>query len=362
MKLFFEHSSRANKERKEDIAFALSIQRAAQGHPLAIALLAGEYDVSPVSREDFLQNWEAELASARREGFAGHHVTFTTAFERSYSHLSAELRLTLTSLSIFSFPFFAEGLAFMSLRGSPEANPSPDVSAVNDSDEAIPAPKETASLTLAVTTLKELTRRSLLEVDGWYGDDTPATYRFQPALRQEAARHLDEAQKENQRKGYAVYSAWFVDYAFDEIGRQPAIARLTLTSMSELVKIADHQPDEKAARYCWQLGTVLYQLGFLREADEIHSKGAAIAQVQGNDILRERVLFQQARLQILRGDLETGLKYLNECADLAKAENNEGEYSVILSEIANIHVTRGDLDRALSLYEESLQLHGATRR
>lgn len=54
--------------------------------------------------------------------------------------------------------------------------------------------------------------------------------------------------------------------------------------------------------------------------------------------------------------MNTALEYLDQCARLAKAENNEGEYSVVLGETARIHLTRGDLDRALSLYQESLQL------
>ena len=107
--LFAQHSVKAQAAPREHAALALDIQRAADGHPLAIALLAGEYDVSAASQAEFLQNWEAELATARRDGLAGHHVTFLTAFERSYRHLPADLQQALAALSIFPFPFFAEG-------------------------------------------------------------------------------------------------------------------------------------------------------------------------------------------------------------------------------------------------------------
>ena len=39
---------------------------------------------------------------------------------------------------------------------------------------------------------------------GTFSDDSPATYRFQPALRQEAARQVEAALKQqSQQKGYA---------------------------------------------------------------------------------------------------------------------------------------------------------------
>jgi hypothetical protein len=62
-----------------------------------------------------------------------------------------------------------------------------------------------AKVKAAQQTLSEFTRRSLLEVDRWYEDKTPATYRFQPALRQEAARRLDASLKERQQVGRRVW-------------------------------------------------------------------------------------------------------------------------------------------------------------
>ncbi len=292
--LFFQHSVKAKENPEEHMKFALDIQHAADGHPLAIALLAGEYDVRTVSMDIFLQYWEEELANARRSGLAGHHVTFSTAFERSYSHLSAEMQTRLALLSVFPFPFFAIGAALV----------------WGDGEEDV----ETAN-----QTLDEFARRSLLEVDGWYKDDTPATYRFQPALRQEAAHRLDSTLKANQQNGYAEYGKWFEDMAFDEIGKQPPIVRLALTSLGELINIADYLPDDKTTHYCWQLGTILYQLGFTREADAIHKKGATIALAQGDDVRRERILFQQARMNILRGNLAAALVDLDECARLEKS-------------------------------------------
>ncbi|NLF12474.1 MAG: CHAT domain-containing protein, partial [Anaerolineaceae bacterium] len=81
--LFLKHSTRARKEEPAGRRLAADIARETEGHPLAIALLAGEYDRSPVAAEAFLAGWPDELDAARREGLAGHHVTFAAAFNRS---------------------------------------------------------------------------------------------------------------------------------------------------------------------------------------------------------------------------------------------------------------------------------------
>ena len=212
MELFFHHSVKAKEDARAHVDFALAVQRAADGHPLAIALLAGEYDVSAVPMQAFLGNWQDELASARRGGLAGHHATFTIAFER-IRHLSKDLQEKLASLSIFPFPFFAHGAVMIW-----------DGSQLPDGDEEIDA-----KVNAAQQTLSEFTRRSLLEVDARYDDDTPATYRFQPALRQEAARRLDASLKESQQVGYAAYGVWLANRGYGDI---PAILRSTACPLS----------------------------------------------------------------------------------------------------------------------------------
>ena len=92
---------------------------------------------------------------------AGHHVTFTVAFNRSYDRLSKQLQQRLRLLSIFSFPFFAQAAAFV--WGVYDQDGAPDTSSANPD-------------------LGRLARASLLEIEGYFPDGTPATYRFQPAL------------------------------------------------------------------------------------------------------------------------------------------------------------------------------------
>lgn len=86
--LFWGHSTRAKSEGERGQALALAVAEAAEGHPLAITLLAGEYDQSAVRPEVFLDNWSAELIEAEERGLAGHHKTFVTAFKRSFDALS----------------------------------------------------------------------------------------------------------------------------------------------------------------------------------------------------------------------------------------------------------------------------------
>ncbi len=111
--LFLAHSTRAQDQAPAHRQLVADIAHATEGHPLAIALLAGEYDDSPVSPAAFLSGWQAELADAERAGLAGHHRTFGAAFARSYDRLTPDQQNRLGALSVFGFPFFAQGAALV---------------------------------------------------------------------------------------------------------------------------------------------------------------------------------------------------------------------------------------------------------
>ncbi len=187
--------------------------------------------------------------------------------------------------------------------------------------------------------LLDFTHRNLLEVDGRFEDQTPATYRLQPALRQEIARRAAEPRGENaaQLAGYAAYADWFVEMAYGQSGKDIPIARLFQNTADELVAQTAAQPAEKQAAYCWQLGyTTAADWPHSRRREGILERGAAQALTVGDEVRRERILFQQANLAVLRGDLERGLKQYEEAAQLAKAEENQGEYGAVLHQMAQV--------------------------
>ncbi len=342
--LFYQHSAKAKGQWNSETVkqLASEIARVTEGHPLAIALLAGEFDTSDVSPADFLKNWEDELASAKRPGMMPHQVTFATAFARSYNHLTEAQQKQLRALSVFAFPFYAQG----AIVWTDDDRPLTADGAV-DEDKWLARVRER---------LGEFTRRNLLEIDGSFEDGTPAAYRFQPALRQEVARRLSAEERAALMPAYAAYAFGFVAMAREAIRREPAVARRAQQAASELMALADAQPADRLARYCWMLGEILQQFGRISDAEKILERGAAHAQTQGDDVRRERILFQQARISVLRGDLDRALAQYKQAAQLAKAEKNEGEYSVVLHEIAGVLKTRGDLDGALQLYQQSLAI------
>ena len=207
--LFFQHSVRAKEEPKEHFQFALDIQRAAEGHPLAIALLAGEYDVSVATEDEFLDNWEAELVQARRSGLAGHHVTFTTAFERSYSHLSTEMQTRLALLSIFPFPFFTIGAAMV--WGGTED----DVEAANQTLNEFRPPQFTGSRRL-------VQRRHTCNL---------------PLPTRPAARNRAQAEfgaDREQQKGLCSYGAWLAKRGYGDIHSDLGLNRVVRLSMDAM--------------------------------------------------------------------------------------------------------------------------------
>ena len=299
--LFLQHSVKAKAAPREHAEFAREIQRAADGHPLAIALLAGEFDLRAVNQADFLGNWEDELADARRAGLADHHVTFLTAFERSFSHLPHDYQRALAALSIFTFPFLAEGAKQIWENLSLFAGTDP---------------KE-----MPLQALHELTRRSLLEVEGTFTDNSPATWRFQPALRQEASRRMAEADRENQLAGYAAYGDWLAQRAYGEINSDLGLNRLVRLSMEALEQATVRL---EGADRLWHIR----RLAWLKNA-------------WGET---------QAAFDLLVGALSIRLP------DVTTEQENARIQSAIRFELAGVYNTRGELDRALALYQESLAL------
>jgi tetratricopeptide (TPR) repeat protein len=378
VELFSQHSSKARQAAREHAAFARAIWQAAEGHPLAIALLAGEYDTSPVSRADFLGNWQDELAGARRDGLAGHHVTFTIAFERSFNHLPPELQRALARLSVFPFPFFKQA-AEQVWDGLP-----------------LPGDMQTAQ------GLHELARRSLLEVDANFNDGTPATWRFQPALRQEAARRLlDESEREDQQNGYAAYGAWLAERGYGDIHNDIALNRLVRLSMDALERatetldgaerlwhirrlawlknawgetgaafdllagaVSDSLPDPQAdpesakvqSSLRHELAGIYNTRGDLSRALALYEESLVIAEQLGDKKGKAASLSNMAQVYVTRGDLSRALALYEESLVIAEQLGDKKGKAASLSNMAQVYVTRGDLSRALALYEESLAL------
>ena len=92
-RLFMRHcpTARARQHQPAYQQLAQAVGRVTAGHPLAIALLGGEFDRLPTQDPaTFLADWPTQLAQAHNESAAqAHHVSLHIAFERSYAHLTA---------------------------------------------------------------------------------------------------------------------------------------------------------------------------------------------------------------------------------------------------------------------------------
>ncbi|MCA9954418.1 MAG: CHAT domain-containing protein [Anaerolineales bacterium] len=303
-RLFFEHSTRADEKNKTHHELAQAIAQATEGHPLSITLLAGEFDLSQeIDAKQFLDSWPDELAAARRPGLLPHHVTLAAAFNRSYERLDNEMQQKLRLLSVFTFPFFAEAAAFLWELIDEESKP--------DSDAARPP-------------LTRLSRGSLLEVAGYFeGGEIPATFRFQPALREELTRRVLPAEKAQQQAAFAAYGAWLAWRGYGEIYSNVALAQLVRASMMALE--------------------------------------AATATLDGTDKLWH--VRRLAWLKNAYGDTQNAFALLRQALpegqpppDPKKDEEAARIDSSLRYELAGLYIIRGDLDTALTLYQESLAL------
>ena len=342
--LFYQHSAKAKGQWDSETVrqLAQEIARVTEGHPLAIALLAGEFDTSDVSPADFLKNWENELADARRPGMAPHHITFAAAFERSYNRLTPEQQKRLRALSVFAFPFYAWGAIVWTDDDRPLT-----ADGTVDEDKWLAQVRER---------LGEFTRRNLLEIDGWFKDGTPAAYRFQPALRQEVARRLSAEERAALMPAYAAYAFGFVAMAREAITRAPAVARHAQQAANELIALADAQPADRLAKYCWMLGDILRQFGRISDAEKILERGAAHAEARGDAFVRASALFEQARIAVIRGDLNHALDLYKQLESFTDQTELRQQKAATLHEIARVYETRGELEGALGLYQQSLAI------
>jgi tetratricopeptide (TPR) repeat protein len=339
--LFLEHSTRATDEGEEGRSLAQRVADVTEGHPLAVALLAGEYDDSPVSAAEFLAGWGEELAQAEDYGLAGHHRTFAAAFDRSYRRLRPALRDRLRALSRFPFPFFAEGAAAM-------WGLSP-----GDEDDVAAAREE----------LHRLTQRSLLEVAGQFEGGTPATYRFQPALRQAVMRRVAEEERAALEAGFAAYGAWLARRGYGDIHKDPALARVVRLSMEALEAATERLAGEERLWHVRWLVWLKGAYGQTREAYDLLESVLPIGRPLPDGHaepeaarVESSLRYELAKLCLTRGDLDRALALYQESLQLSEQIGDLQGKAASLHEMAQVYRTRGDLDRALALYQESLQL------
>ncbi len=353
-KLFIHHSTRLKDQLGNAFVNYLAEERlpplarqvaaATEGHPLAIALLAGEYDQSRERNDaDFLAHWDDELATARRSGQATHQVTFTVAFDRSFHQLNAEQQWRLAALSRFPAPFFAEGAALLWGQALAEQAARP------------------AQISNVHVQLDVYVRRSLLKVDGTFtGGDQPATYRLEPVIARTLARTLTHAEPPTDQAvldaGYTAYAGWLVQRAYGETGRDVGVARLIQQWLDELIDQVQRQPSHNQARYAWQLGVMLRQFGRTKEALPMLQMAEDVATAQQQQKILARILHAKAELLVILGELDQAVQLWQRCLQLNDQPADEGERGANLHGLAQVFMTRGDLDRALRLYEESLAL------
>jgi tetratricopeptide (TPR) repeat protein len=326
--LFLRHSSRAKADSSGHRSLAEQVAAATAGHPLAITLLAGEFDLSlEQNPANFLQHWDDELAAARRAGAAPHHETFAVAFARSFQALTPGQQEHLAALGRFGAPFFAQGAALLwGLAETAQAQPD----------------------------LNELVRRSLLAVDGTYDDDTPATYRLEPVILSHLRRHYPTTPG----PAYAAYAAWLVDRCYGETGSSVALAQLLARWwLDELVGQTGAQPPETAAGYCWRLAWLLRQYGRLDEALRLLEQGQAATQQQNDQAMLSNLWYEQAGILVIRGDFEGALKLYTDSLDINEKLGDLRGKAATLHAMAYIFSTRGDFEGALKLYTDSLDIN-----
>jgi tetratricopeptide (TPR) repeat protein len=310
-RLFLERSARAEEENAPHQRLARDVARATDGHPLAIVLLAGEFDHSEVEPADFLAGWVAELVAAELAGgesAATEGVALTrqglilrVAFERSYELLPEALQERLRALSVFPFPFFAAGASLVWGMTAEEE----DLAASGDD-------------------LERLAQAGLLEVAGAFDDsDRQASYHFHPALLPEVSHLVTDEERPKLQSGYAAYGAWLARHSYEEMHEDRKLAHLVRLSLPALEAATG---ELEGTERLWHVRRLTWLYNAYGET--------------------------QAAYDLLSQVWPDGKPPPDPKEDREQA----GIISNLHYELAQICMARGELDRAMELYEESVQL------
>lgn len=330
--LFFHYSTRANPNLEADVSLAQSVFQATEGHPLAIALLASEWDASPEHQtQEFMERWPQELAEAHLPGLPAHHVRFTVAFDRSFRRLNSTTQAQLVALSRFPAPFTVEGAAFL-WTGH------------------LPANEQEHSLTEA--TLGNYVRRSLLRVNGWDAENRAATYRIEPVILGVLRSHAPAEAPASEEAGYLAYADWLLNDLADKVEQDAVAAGLIWRWCNTMVGMAASQPEVSRATYSWRLARILRYFGRMTEAGQMIELGRPLAEAQNDGALVARLTFEQAAMKRIQGDLPGALALLDQSSALDKT--GVLDKSALLRERAAIHATQGEMDNALALAQQAL--------
>jgi tetratricopeptide (TPR) repeat protein len=347
VELFMRMSSRACNGQPVETHRQIARQVATytEGYPLAIQLLAAAYDEYEGEPHHFLERWSEYLAQAHRQGLDPRHARLASALEVSLAPLAATERRHLEQLSSLEMPFFAAAAVF--LWGLPT------------DDDGQPTD---AALADARQTLGMLVRRSLLRVAEYVTDDTgiptdqPATYRFQPVIRQEIQRRSEHPSPPG---GLVAYGVWLAKLAYGQLNRSPALVEVVWQSLPLLSAATTALSGDTRAWHIWRVATVRRHFGDLTTArTELEQ---ALADVGDGTAVRSRLLHGLADISVVQGELERAKALYEESLAITEALKDVQGKSATLHALAYIYRVQGELERAKALYEESLAIDEALK-
>jgi tetratricopeptide (TPR) repeat protein len=373
--------------------------RLTEGHPLALALLAGAYDAEDADADAFLAAWPAMLERARGRGLAPYHVTFAAAVARSLATLDMEQIERLLALRAFDFPFFAEAAVFLwdlsrdltdisvdtkrvaikqelmpdtvlvenkfaqankrsrtdgsrgQARRLTEITPDQDelITKANTSPDTISAVTANDSVWIARRNLALLARRNLIE--GLFAEtDSPATYRLHPVVRAELCRLAGDDGKA--QPGYAAYGAWLARRAYGEINKSAPLAQLVQQSFDVLDAATNTLVGYERLSHIRRVAWLRVQFGDLNTA--LNELRDALNDAPTDSSVWSSLAFELANVLVTRGELEQAISLYEQVLAAQEALGDLQGKSVTLHQMANVLVTRGELDRAMALYEQAL--------
>ncbi|WP_258348967.1 tetratricopeptide repeat protein [Saccharopolyspora gregorii] len=148
--------------------------------------------------------------------------------------------------------------------------------------------------------------------------------------------------------------AWRASSLFETLGGN---FDAWIEAAQRAVRLAEeHAPDVVQAGAFSHLGAAYFRARRYLEASECYTKWLRRAQRAGNSRAVAEALLQLGRLSTARGDVSSGLEYLERSREMMKAADNRPGEAEVLTGLAQLYMTLEEPDEAVAVYRSAQEI------
>jgi tetratricopeptide (TPR) repeat protein len=338
VRLFTQNSPQRTKEIGEDRVLAWKLSEKVEGHPLSLRLLSGAFNVTAISLQTFIEEYEIQLLNAENKYAAldHRHRTLFASIETSARYLNATLSQLFSRLWIFNAAFLPE--IADDIFDPEQKNIGSKRSPISDS-------------------LFALWRRGLLVREtSTLREGTVQYYRLLPNVRSYIEGYLkQDDEREQLLERFGIAYANFVRFLHNELDRNSMASFMVLQCREDLERAASYLTGLIQGYYLLDWAWVLQRLGDKKRGLQLTEQALEIGQGQDEQLVWH-ALNNMALIYQQIGQRQQALALNQQALVLVRTIGDQTEEARTLNNIATVYQSIGQPKQALEFYEQSLQL------